>query len=119
MMTPYRRLLIRGRREQLGIGLDEMACETGLSICECRDIELYEDELAAVVPLKNARALARLLDLDLESLFGVDPPDDGRSVPDRRSRQIVISEARSRIGISIARMADDIGFDEAFVRSIE
>ena len=119
MRISYRRLLIRERRERLGIGLGEMARETGMSVSECRDIELYEDELTVGVPLKNARALARLLGLELGSLFGVGSLDGAQSRPDRKPRQVVISEARNRIGVSIATMVEDVGFDEAFISSIE
>src|SRR5262249_49696731 len=55
--TP-RRSLIAQRREQLGIGIAEIARRIGVSVSEYRDIELYEDELTMVLALNNARSLA-------------------------------------------------------------
>jgi transcriptional regulator with XRE-family HTH domain len=108
--------LIAQRREQLGIGITEIARRIGVSVSEYRDVELYEDELTMVLALNNARSLAAILGLEIGTLLGAGSLAESAS---NELRHIVIAEARARLGVSTNEMAKAIGFDEAFVHRIE
>ena len=87
-----------------------------MSVSEYRDVELYEDELTAVLALNNARSLAAILGFEIGTLLGTG------SLAERacnKPRHIVLAEARARLGVSTNEMAEAIGFDEAFVHRIE
>jgi transcriptional regulator with XRE-family HTH domain len=114
----HRRILIKQRREQLGIGIAELARRIGISISEYQDVELYEDELTMVLPLKNARSLAAILGFDLGTLLGAGSLA-GRLSPINKPRHVILAEARAKLGVSTTKMAEDIGFDEGVVHRIE
>jgi transcriptional regulator with XRE-family HTH domain len=117
MVTPRHRL-IEHRRQQLGIEVAELARRIGVKPSMYWDVEAHEDELTMVLPLKNARSLAAILGFDLGTLLGgVSPGRDqtARSKP----RHVILVEARQRLGVSTKKMAEDIGFGEAFVYDIE
>jgi transcriptional regulator with XRE-family HTH domain len=115
-MTTPRRRLIAQRREQLGIGIAEIARRIGVSLSEYRDVELYEGELTMVLALNNARSLAAILGFEIGTLLGAGSLAESAS---NKPRHIVLAEARARLGVSTNEMAEAIGFDEAFVRGIE
>jgi transcriptional regulator with XRE-family HTH domain len=117
-MTTPRHRLIEQRRQQLGIGMAEFARQIGASVSEYRDVESYADELTMVLPLKKVRSLAAILGFEISTLLGADSPPGGHRASDR-ARHLILAEARQRLGISTKKMADDIGFDEVFVHSIE
>ena len=110
--------LIQQRREQLGISKEELASRIGLPESMYRDVEFYADELTMVLPLKNVRSLAAILDFELSTLLGADSQEDYPSAS-RMPRRLVLAEARERLDISAKKMANDIGFDEAFIHKIE
>jgi len=108
---------IKRRREQLGIGLAELARRIGVETSMYWDVELYDDELRLVLPLRNVRALATILGFDLGTLLGL---GSLAGLPNaNKARHIVLGEARTKLGVSAKQFVDDIGFDETFVRSIE
>ena len=82
------------------------------------DVERYDAELTMVLPLKNVRSLAAVLGFELGALLGIDSlpdiPRDGA-----KPRHLVLADARDQLGVSINKMAEEIGFDEAFVHRIE
>jgi transcriptional regulator with XRE-family HTH domain len=110
--------LIKQQREQMGIGTGEIARRIGISPSEYWDVELYDDELTTVVALKHVRSLAAILGLELEPLLGVDSAE-GAVNPGNRPRHIVLAEARAKLGVSVSKMAEDIGFEDVFVHCIE
>lgn len=117
-MTKSRHRLIMHRRQQLGIGIVEIARRLGVSVSEYRDVESYNDELTMVVPLNKVRSLAAILGIEIGPLLGAGSPPSGQQ-SSRRTRDVILAEARQRLGVSTSKMADDIGFDEIFVHSIE
>jgi transcriptional regulator with XRE-family HTH domain len=117
-MTTPRRRLIAQRREQLGIGIAEIARRIGVSVSEYRDVELYEDELTMVLALNNARSLAAILGFEIGTLLGAGSLAESPSA-NNKPRHTVLAEARARLGVSTNEMAEAIGFDEAFVHRIE
>jgi transcriptional regulator with XRE-family HTH domain len=114
----HHRELLRQRRELLGYSLWDVALRMGVSVAEYRDVESYDDELAMVLPLKHLRLLSKVLGLELEPLVGLDSRA-GQPAADARPRHIVLAEARKKLGVSTATMADAIGFYETFVHAIE
>ena len=118
-MTVPRHTLIRQRREQLGISVSELARRIGLKEESMYwDVGFHEDELTGVLPLRNARALAKVLELDLRALLGVDPRNRSGAIAGK-PRHLVLTEARDRIGVSVSQMANDIAFEDWFVQLIE
>jgi len=117
-MTTPRHRLIEQRREQLGLGVGELARRIGVSLNEYYDVESYETELTMVLPLKNARSLAAVLGFELGTLLGAGPPG-GAQKTNSKPRHVILVEARQRLGVSTSTMAEDIGFEEIFVHSIE
>jgi ribosome-binding protein aMBF1 (putative translation factor) len=115
-MTALPHKLIEQRRQELGIGIAELARRIGVSVNEYRDVEAYNDELTMVLPLKHLRPLAAILDLDLGLLLGA--PAGGQK-PIDTPRHILLADARRSLGVSTTVMADDIGFEEVFVHSLE
>src|SRR5262245_4956346 len=107
MTTPLYRL-IKQRREQLGIGKGEIARLIGVSDSEYWDVERYDHELTRMLPLKNARSLAAILGFELGTLLGasslVRKPSAGN-----KPRHAILGEARNELGVSVSKMADDIG----------
>jgi ribosome-binding protein aMBF1 (putative translation factor) len=116
-MTTPRHRLIEQRREQLGIGKEEFARRIGVSESMYRDVEFYDDELTMVLPLKNVRSLAAILGFELGTLLGVGSPAGTQM--SNKPRQVILAEARQILGVSTSKMANDIGFEEVFVHSIE
>lgn len=110
--------LIKQQREQLGITESELARRIGVSEGEYRDLESYDDELVMVLPLKNARLLAGALGFDLATLL-VAGSQRGGSNATAGPRNVVLADARNSLGVSMSKMADDIGFEEVFVQNIE
>ena len=96
--------------------MDELARRIGVSISEYHDLELYDRELPEVLPLENARSLAAILGFELGTLFGAGSLAGRTST---KSRHTILAEARARLSISTNKMAEDIGYDEAFVHRIE
>lgn len=115
-MTTPRRRSIAQRREQLGIGIAEIARRIGVSVSEYRDVELYEDELTMVLALNNARSLAAILGFEIGTLLGAGSLAESAS---NKPRHIVLAEARAKLGVSTNEMAEAIGFDETFVHRVE
>jgi ribosome-binding protein aMBF1 (putative translation factor) len=116
-MTSPRHRLIEQRREQLGIGKEEFARRIGVSESIYRDVEFYDDELTMVLPLKNVRTLATILGFELGTPLGAGSPAGTQA--SNKPRDVILAEARQMIGVSTNKMADDIGFEEVFVLSIE
>ena len=98
--------------------MGDLARRIGVSVSEYQDVEAYEDELTTVLPLKNARPLAAILGFELGPLLGAGSPIGGQKASSK-PRHVVLAEARRRHGVSTKKMADDIGFEEIFVHSIE
>jgi transcriptional regulator with XRE-family HTH domain len=117
-MTSLRHRMIEQRRQQLGIGLEDFARQIGVSASEYRDVESYDDELTMVLPLKSARSLAAILGFELGTLFGAGSPTAGQNASNKL-RHVILAEARQRLGVSPKKMADEIGFEEVFVHTIE
>jgi ribosome-binding protein aMBF1 (putative translation factor) len=117
-MTTPRHRLIEQRREQLGIGKEEFARRIGVSESMYRDVEFYDNELTMVLPLKNARSLAAILGFDLGTFLGAGALA-GTQRASIKPRHVILAEARQRLGVSTTKMADDIGFQEVFVKTIE
>ena len=116
-MTPLHRL-IKQRREQLGIGQGEIAERIGVSFYEYVDVERYDDEITQVLPLKHVRSLATVLGFELGTLLGVGSLA-GKPSASSKPRHTILAEARNRLGMSVEKMADDIGYDERFVHCLE
>ena len=117
-MTMPRHRVIEQRREQLGIGIAEFAHRIGVSPSEYQDVESHDDELTMVLPLANARSLAAILGFELGTLLGAGAPVGGQNASDK-SRHVILAEARQRLGVSPREVADEIGFEEVFVHSLE
>ena len=117
MTTPIHRL-IKHRREQLGIGIAELARRIGVPTSEYWDVELYDDELTVALPLENVRALAAILGFDLGILLRLGSLV-GWPTSSSKPRHTIVVEARAKLGVSTSKMIEDIGFDDAFLRRIE
>jgi ribosome-binding protein aMBF1 (putative translation factor) len=117
MATPLHGL-IKQRREELGIGKAEIAERIGVSFYMYVDVERYDTEITDVLPLKNARSLSAVLGFELGTLLGVGSLVGKPSANDK-PRHTILAEARNKLGVSVDKMADDIGYDESFVRSLE
>lgn len=116
-MTLPIHIAIMQRREQLGIGREEFANRIGLSESEYRDVEFYPNELRMVIPIKNVRLLAATLGIELGALLGTGSLEERPRT--NKPRPALLAEARDRLGVSTKKMADEIGFEEVFVRRIE
>jgi hypothetical protein len=95
----------------------EFARRIGASVNEYRDVESYDDELTMVLPLKKARSLAAILGFEIGTLLGAG--SSGGPQASNKPRHLILAAARHRLGVSTKKMADDIGFEEVFVHSIE
>ena len=86
-----------------------------------QDVELHDDEVVDVLRLRNTRRLAEVLGISLDELLGI----AGRAgvVEDQlaiiRNRRALAKDARRRLGVSPTKMANDIGFEKAFVHNLE
>lgn len=117
-MTIPRHRLIKQRREQLGIGKAEIARLIGVEFSMYVDVERYDDEITNVLPLKNARSVAKVLGFELGTLLGAGSLV-GRARASNKSRHTILAEARNKLGVSVSKMADDIGYEECFVHCLE
>jgi DNA-binding XRE family transcriptional regulator len=117
MTTPLH-TLIKQRREQLGIGKGEIAERIGVSFYEYVDVERYDTEITDVLPLKNVRSLSAVLGFELGTLLGVGSLV-GKPSASNKPRHTLLAEARNKLGVSVDKMADEIGYDESFVHSLE
>ena len=120
-MTLSRHQLIQQRRKEIGLSASEIARLIGISNSRYQDVELHDDEVVDVLPLRNTRRLAEVLGISLDELLGI----AGRAgvVEDQlaiiRNRRALAKDARRRLGVSPTKMANDIGFEKAFVHNLE
>lgn len=110
--------IIRDRRQSLGITLNDVAQQAGLTIAAYRDIESYEDEAYTQAPLRSLRAICQALKIDLLALFNL---DSSASVPHSGLclRSKLIAEHRERLGLSQSELGDLIGFESYVVAQFE
>ena len=117
-ITAPRHKLIEQQRLQLGIGIAEFARQIGASVSEYRDVESYDNEPTIVLPLKKGRSLAEILGFEIGSLLGAGSLP--REAPvSSKPRHVTLVKTRRSLGVSTKKMADDLGFDEGFVHTIE
>lgn len=114
-----RHQMIKQRRESLSLTQRQMAELVGVTEATYDHVEREGDELTMAIPLKGARVLARTLGLDLGDLLGIGtmppPGASGQKYPRHR----LVADARKRLGVSVEKMADDIGFEPIFVTELE
>lgn len=112
---------IKARRLELGLSESAVAQRIGIGIDAYCDVEQHADEFFTVVNLETARALCRVLDLDLEELVGfVTKGAIGISdVSERKSRHELIRCGREAAGLSRAAVAEHLGFDEETIEDWE
>ena len=103
--------VIRRRRLELGLGVDELARALGVDVRQVRRYETGD----AQPTLQGARTLARALKISLDELAGGDPTYDGRwwatwtglpSGPDDQSGPVDLTHRGSRVIISPASDPD-------------
>lgn len=106
---------IRERRMNLGLQAAAAAERSGLSIYEYGDIEQHADEFETAISTGAARRVCHMLGLELRSLLGL-PQATAESISNVSD---VIRRARERKKLSPLQLADQIGFNEETVRSLE
>src|SRR6266542_1821569 len=106
---------IRSRRVELGLRDVDVAERVGLSIYEYGDLEQHADEFATAIALKDAQRLCGMLGLSLLDVLEI----PGTAVSSSVSPQQLIRDAREREGLTVAELADHIGFTDETVQSIE
>lgn len=113
---------IRGQREVKRLSQNSLAYSLGLSIHEYCDIEDHEDELVTNVRLSTAKALCQLLDLDILDVLGISCTFCSGDSEDPRwqlSRDILFRRARDEAGVSLAYIAEAIGYEVDAVAECE
>lgn len=102
---------VRGKREALGISVDEMAAGCLMSKSEYLDVESYENELFDVVSLEKIRLIANAIEVDTCDLFGV------KRVEMDLEKSFVGTRILDR-GISITAVSDYVGIEEVCVKDV-
>jgi len=105
---------IRDRRMKLGLQAAAAAERSGLSIYEYGDIEQHADEFETAISTGTARRVCHVLGLELRSLLGLP-----HVTSEHNNISDVIRRARERKKLSQLQLADQIGFNEETVRSLE
>ena len=114
--------IIKRKRIAKGLGVQQVAALTGLSVHEYEDIEQHADEALGVVHLNKLKAVCAVLGLDLLSLSGTTCAFcEGRADRDnwQSPRNIVIQRAREHLGLSKVELGDRIGFEEQAIVDME
>ena len=116
--------LIRKAREQLGLSHKQVAERSGLTPATYRDVEQHADDVFTAIELANVRRMCATLGLDIEMLVS-DPALkpfalSTDAIPDcGEARHVLIKRYRESRNVSVAEVADAIGFDEEAVRRAE
>jgi transcriptional regulator with XRE-family HTH domain len=109
---------IRARRLSLGKSDTEIATLAGLSIYEYGDVEQHADEFLTALPLRAARKLCTVLQLDILQLINREKAK-GANCRLEKFRGALIREKRLALGQSVNDIAEHIGFADDTVISIE
>jgi len=117
--------MIRQARERAGMTDIEAAARSNLSIYEYGDVESHSDEFISAIPLSAAKAICRGLHLDLAEMIMLEPiggsdlrpdwPPDLAGLP----RTMALRKRRESLGLSIAALADAIGFEDIAIEQAE
>lgn len=83
-MKPVKEV-IKATRERLGLTLDDVAKQSGLSWNEYFDVELHDDEALDVVHLRYLKKLCEVLRLHPLDLFGIECAFCGKQEQPRRA----------------------------------
>jgi len=113
---------IRDRRIELGLSDVEVARRSGLSIHEYCDAEWHDNELLAVVNLRNLKQLCLVLDLDPFDVleFKCAFCTGSGYLPEYHlPRNEIVRRQRLVKGWSVKELGDKIGFYEEVIQHIE
>ncbi len=107
---------VREGRERLGWSAAQMAKRSGLATEDILRVEALEETLQTVTPLMNARRIAEAIGVPIISLFCLAPvaPRSKRAYTFER-----VAEARRQRGVTLERMAEDLGLDRVCTMAIE
>lgn len=108
--------LIRGRREELGFTIEDVATRAGLDVVNIKRLELGD---RGTIKYSTARALARTLHLDIRTLSDFIFVA-GRTAPETESPLGRVIRARRReLGMTIRDLADALRTSQQMISYIE
>lgn len=114
---------IRERRLLLGLTDCDVANESNISIAEYNDIEAYPDELYTVVHLQVVKRICDVLSINLMDLLGLGCRfcEDGQPFIEiyLLSRNLLISKQRTKLGLSLDDVGNQIGFESRAIERME
>lgn len=114
--------LIRARRTAGGLSQAEMAARCGMTVSAYADIEQHADEVYTAVPVGAVKQLCAALGIGIDEIVKCGPfAGDWRGLEQQRLTHEVATLRAQRLaaGLSIADVAEAIGFEESVVLSGE
>jgi hypothetical protein len=114
---------IKSRRRTLSLSETEVARASEIGIDAYWDIEMYSDELYAVVALRSVKALCRVLRLNILELLSI-PCSFCEEKKDRLEeydlpRNELIRRRREKLGFSTDELGERVNYDAVEIVSLE
>jgi transcriptional regulator with XRE-family HTH domain len=108
----------RSLRERLGKSLDEIADASGISFCNIRDLEWYDDEFDDATSIEDVERVCNALGTSCHELVrgmsGTSAATAKRILPDDIAHAVRLHLASSRI--SLGQFEDEVGWElQAFL----
>lgn len=101
---------IKNQRKFTGMSIEDLARKSGISVSQCIDVEMYEDEFSSTLTSRDALNLCQALNLNIADLLGLE-----KKPTESAEKTILIRGSLATIGISDESLADYLGFDKCIV----
>jgi transcriptional regulator with XRE-family HTH domain len=114
--------IVKKRRIELGLTINEAAEKSGLSIHEYTDVEDYPDEIASVLQLRDLKSICKTLNIDIYEFLGNETECAERDQGDKAdlvSLNELVRQKRETANLTRIELGDRLGFYEEAIIDME